>query len=67
MDFRISDTFTDSLAILTGDEQKAVKMTAFDLHLNRLLVTQSLDRNSWMNSCLRNSRLIIDLDRGRCQ
>ena len=34
MDFRIADTFTDSLAKLTGDEQKAVKMTAFDLQLN---------------------------------
>jgi hypothetical protein len=34
MDFRIADTFTDSLAKLTGDEQKAVKTTAFDLQLN---------------------------------
>lgn len=34
MQFRISDTFTDSLARLTGDEQKAVKTTAFDLQLN---------------------------------
>lgn len=34
MNFRISDTFTDSLARLTGDEQKAVKTTAFDLQLN---------------------------------
>ena len=25
MDFRIADTFTDSLARLTGDEQKAAK------------------------------------------
>ena len=31
MEFRIADTFTDSLAKLTGDEQKAVKTTAFDL------------------------------------
>ena len=31
MEFRIADTFTDSLARLTGDEQKAVKTTAFDL------------------------------------
>jgi hypothetical protein len=29
MDSRIADTFTDSLARLTGDEQKAVKTTAF--------------------------------------
>ncbi|CBE69095.1 MAG: AAA family ATPase [Candidatus Methylomirabilis oxygeniifera] len=34
MDFRIADTFTDSLARLTGDEQKAVKTTAFDLQMN---------------------------------
>ncbi|MHB9090772.1 MAG: 3'-5' exonuclease, partial [Chloroflexota bacterium] len=34
MDFLIADTFTDSLARLTGEEQKAVKTTAFDLQLN---------------------------------
>ncbi|MGH8432562.1 MAG: UvrD-helicase domain-containing protein, partial [Solimonas sp.] len=34
MEFRIADTFTDSLARLTGDEQKAVKTTAFDLQVN---------------------------------
>src|ERR1700693_5975968 len=34
MEFRIADTFTDSLAKLTGDEQKAVKTTAFDLQIN---------------------------------
>jgi len=28
MEFRIADTFTDSLAKLTGSEQKAVKTTA---------------------------------------
>jgi len=33
MEFRIADTFTDSLARLSGDEQKAVKTTAFDLQL----------------------------------
>jgi hypothetical protein len=32
--FRIADTFTESLAWLTGDEQKVVKTTAFDLQLN---------------------------------
>jgi mRNA-degrading endonuclease RelE of RelBE toxin-antitoxin system len=32
--FRIADTFTDSLARLTGEEQKAVKTTAFDLQMN---------------------------------
>ncbi len=34
MNFRIADTFTDSLAKLTGEEQKVVKTTAFDLQLN---------------------------------
>ena len=34
MDFRIADTFTASLARLTGEEQKAVKTTAFDLQMN---------------------------------
>ena len=34
MEFRIADTFTDSLAKLSGDEQKAVKTAAFDLQLN---------------------------------
>jgi len=34
MEFLISDTFTDSLARLTGEEQKAVKTTAFDLQVN---------------------------------
>lgn len=34
MELRIADTFTDSLARLTGEEQKAVKITAFDLQTN---------------------------------
>jgi len=34
MEFRIADTFTDSLARLAAAEQKAVKTTAFDLQLN---------------------------------
>jgi hypothetical protein len=32
--FLIADTFTESLARLTGDEQKAAKLTAIDLQLN---------------------------------
>jgi len=54
MDFRIADTFTDSLAKLTGDEQKAVKTTAFDLQLNPAhpsmglhKIEQSKDKNFW--------------------
>lgn len=34
MNFRIADTFTDSLSKLTNEEQKAVKTTAFDLQMN---------------------------------
>ena len=34
MNFRIADIFTDSLAKLTGEAQKQVKTTAFDLQLN---------------------------------
>ena len=34
MEFRIADTFTESLANLTGDEQKTVKTMAFDLQMN---------------------------------
>lgn len=34
MEFRIADTFTDSLTRLRADEQKSVKTAAFDLQLN---------------------------------
>jgi mRNA-degrading endonuclease RelE of RelBE toxin-antitoxin system len=34
MEFRIADTFTDSLSKLAGDEQRAVKTAAFDLQVN---------------------------------
>jgi hypothetical protein len=34
MEFRIADTFTDSLARLALHEQKAAKTTALDLQLN---------------------------------
>ena len=54
MDFRIADTFTDSLAKLTGDEQKAVKTSAFDLQLNPAnpgmkfhRLDTAKDRNFW--------------------
>ena len=54
MDFLISDTFTDSLARLNGDEQRAVKTTAFDLQLNPASpglsfhkLDKSKDKNFW--------------------
>jgi len=34
MEFRISDTFVDSLAKLSNPDQKAVKTTVFDLQVN---------------------------------
>jgi superfamily I DNA/RNA helicase/mRNA-degrading endonuclease RelE of RelBE toxin-antitoxin system len=34
MEFRIADTFVDSLSKLSNDEQKAVKTTVFDLQVN---------------------------------
>lgn len=33
MDSRIADTFTDSLTKLTGEEQKSINITAFDLRI----------------------------------
>src|SRR5215211_7230528 len=54
MHFRIADTFTDSLARLTGDEQKAVKTTAFNLQLNPVnpgmsfhKLDKAKDKNCW--------------------
>ena len=66
MDFRISDTFTDSLNRLTGDEQKAVKTTAFDLQLNPAnpgmsfhKVNKARDRNFWSVRVSSDIRLIV--------
>src|ERR1700692_251475 len=54
MEFRIADTFTDSLNRLTGDEQKAVKTTAFDLQMNPVnpgmqlhRIDKSKDKHFW--------------------
>jgi mRNA-degrading endonuclease RelE of RelBE toxin-antitoxin system len=66
MDFRIADTFTGSLARLTGDEQKAVKTTAFDLQLNPAgpgmqfhKLDRAKDKNFWSVRVGRNLRLIV--------
>lgn len=66
MDFRIADTFTASLAKLTGDEQKAVKTTAFDLQLNPAhpsmslhKIEQSKDKNFWSVRVSSDIRLIV--------
>ncbi|MDD2732649.1 MAG: 3'-5' exonuclease [Desulfuromonadaceae bacterium] len=66
MEFRIADTFTDSLAKLTGEEQKAVKTTAFDLQLNPSNPGMSLhkldkarDKNFWSVRVSSDLRLIV--------
>lgn len=71
MDFRISDTFTDSLARLTGDEQKAVKTTAFDLQLNPANPGMSFhkldnarDSNFWSVRVNADIRLIVHRSSG---
>ncbi len=66
MEFRIADTFTDSLARLTGDEQKAVKTTAFDLQLNPAnpgmqlhKLDKARDKNFWSVRVNADIRLIV--------
>lgn len=66
MNFRIADTFTASLARLTGDEQKAVKTTAFDLQINPANPGMSFhkldtarDKNFWSVRVSSDIRLIV--------
>lgn len=66
MEFRIADTFTDSLARLTGEEQKAVKTTAFDLQLNPAnpghqfhKLDRAKDKNFWSVRVNADIRLIV--------
>lgn len=64
--FRIADTFTASLAKLAGDEQKAVKQTAFDLQLNPAnpgmkfhKLDRAKDKNFWSVRVNADVRLIV--------
>ena len=66
MQFRIADTFTDSLAKLTGEEQKAVKTTAFDLQVDPARpglklhqVEGAKDKGFWSARVSRDIRLIV--------
>jgi hypothetical protein len=66
MSFRIADMLTDSLARLTGDEQKAVKTTAFDLQLNPAnpgmsfhKLDKARDKNFWSVRVNSDIRLIV--------
>ena len=66
MEFRIADSFTSSLARLTGEEQKAAKTTAFDLQMNPASPGLSFhkldgarDKNFWSVRVSRDIRLIV--------
>jgi mRNA-degrading endonuclease RelE of RelBE toxin-antitoxin system len=66
LEFRIAETFLDSLNRLTGEEKKAVKTTAFDLQidpsnpgLNFHKLEKARDRNFWSVRVSRDIRLIV--------
>jgi mRNA-degrading endonuclease RelE of RelBE toxin-antitoxin system len=66
MEFRIADTFTDSLTRLTADEQKATKTTVFDLQVNPVGAGNSFhkldkakDRRFWSVRVSSDIRLIV--------
>ena len=75
MEFRISDTFADSLAKLPSSEQTAAKTTAFDLQINPAnpgmqfhRLDKAKDKNFWSVRVSRDIRLIVhqtDARRGR--
>jgi len=66
VNFLIADTFTDSLARLNRDEQKAAKTTAFDLQLNPASpglsfhkLDRAKDKNFWSVRVGSDIRLIV--------
>lgn len=66
MEFRIADTFTDSLGRLTHEEQKTIKTTVFDLQLNPAnpgmsfhKLDKAKDKNFWSVRVSRDIRLIV--------
>ncbi|MCA0377697.1 MAG: UvrD-helicase domain-containing protein [Gemmatimonadetes bacterium] len=71
MTFLIADTFTAALARLTGEEQKAVKTTVFDLQVSAAHPAQALpglslhrldharDRNFWSARVSGDIRIIV--------
>jgi mRNA-degrading endonuclease RelE of RelBE toxin-antitoxin system len=67
--FRISDTFTDSLARLTAEEQKAVKTTVFDLQVHPEnpghqyhKLDRAKDKCFWSVRVSRDVRIIVHRD-----
>jgi len=66
MNFLIADTFTDSLSKLTGEEQKAVKTTAFDLQVDPARpgmrfhrIDRAKDKGFWSVRVSGDIRLIV--------
>lgn len=66
MQFLIADTFTESLGRLAGDEQKAAKMTAFDLQMNPTApglryhkLDRTKDKHFWSVSPNMDLRIIV--------
>ncbi len=66
MEFRIADTFTNSLAKLRGDEQTAAKTTAFDLQMDPSnpgmqfhKLDKAKDKNFWSVRVSGDIRLIV--------
>lgn len=66
MQFLIADSFTDSLSRLNGDEQKAVKTTAFDLQMNPAnpgmsfhRLDKARDKNFWSVRASSDIRIIV--------
>ena len=66
MTFRIADSFSDSLARLTAQEQKAVKTTAFDLQmtsdspgLSMHRVDRARDKGFWTARVNSDIRLVL--------
>lgn len=66
MQFLIADTFSDSLVRLNGDEQKAVKTTAFDLQIDPSRpslsfhrIDRAKDKNFWSVRVSSDIRIIV--------
>jgi hypothetical protein len=66
MDFRVADTFTSSLARLTGPEQKAVKAAAFELQIEPSgsgfsfhKLDRAADKNFWSARVNADLRMIV--------
>ena len=66
MEFRIADTFTDALAKLPAQEQKAPKTTAFDLQMDASApglqfhrIDKSKDPNFWSIRVNRDLRIVV--------